>query len=63
MNDTFGSIKGLFRTARATLFGTYKNRAAEQELANHKPASHGPLVQLNVSAGGAKHEERQVERV
>jgi hopanoid biosynthesis associated radical SAM protein HpnH len=49
VNDTFGSIKGLFATARATLFGgTYADAEALEALEEKSaPAS---LVQLNVSA-------------
>jgi hopanoid biosynthesis associated radical SAM protein HpnH len=49
VNDTFGSIKGLFATARATLFGgTYADPEALEALEEKSaPAS---LVQLNVSA-------------
>src|SRR5215213_3279408 len=63
VDDTFGSVKGFFRTVRATLFNSYKNKAAAAELENGKPAAgHGPLVQLNVSSS-AKREAREVERV
>jgi hopanoid biosynthesis associated radical SAM protein HpnH len=49
VNDTFGSIKGLFATARATLFGgTYADPEALEALDEKSaPAS---LVQLSVSA-------------
>jgi hopanoid biosynthesis associated radical SAM protein HpnH len=49
VNDTFGSIKGLFATARATLFGgAYADPEALEALEEKSaPAS---LVQLNVSA-------------
>jgi hopanoid biosynthesis associated radical SAM protein HpnH len=60
VNDTFGSVKGFFRTVRATLFNSYKNKAAAAELENRKPAGHGALVQVNVSV---KRETRQVETV
>jgi hopanoid biosynthesis associated radical SAM protein HpnH len=48
VNDTFGSIKGLFATARATLFGgTYTDPEALEALEERSaPAS---LVQLNVT--------------
>jgi len=49
VNDTFGSARGFLRTVRATLFNAYKNKAALTELES-RPASHGPLVQLNVRA-------------
>jgi hopanoid biosynthesis associated radical SAM protein HpnH len=49
VNDTFGSIKGLFATAKATLFGgTYADPEALEALEEKSaPAS---LVQLKVSA-------------
>jgi hopanoid biosynthesis associated radical SAM protein HpnH len=49
VNDTYGSIKGLFATARATLFGgAYADPEALEALEEKSaPAS---LVQLNVSA-------------
>jgi hopanoid biosynthesis associated radical SAM protein HpnH len=52
VNDTFGSIKGLFATARATLFGrTYADPEALEALEEKSaPAS---LVQLNVSGSPA----------
>jgi Domain of unknown function (DUF3463) len=59
VNDTFGSVKGFFRTARATLFNKYKNKAASAELANYRPAGYATLVQLNVSA----RREHEVETV
>jgi hypothetical protein len=52
VNDTFGSVRGFLGTVRATLFNSYKNKAAMTELENHRPA-HGGLVQLNVSAKAA----------
>jgi hypothetical protein len=56
VNDTFGSIKGLFATARATLFGgTYADPEALEALEEKSaPAS---LVQLNVSASPATARE------
>lgn len=51
VNHTFGSLKGFFATVRATLFGSYKNQAAEAELAASKPTAHAPpaFVQLAVT--------------
>jgi hopanoid biosynthesis associated radical SAM protein HpnH len=50
VDDTFGSVAGLFRAARATLFGgTYTNAAALRALREEQPAE--SLVQLNIRAG------------
>ncbi len=50
VDDTFGSIKGLFRTARATLFGgSYANKAALDAL-DETTESRPELVQLQVTA-------------
>ena len=47
VDDTFGSLGGLWSAAKATLFGgTYTNAEALREL-EEEPAS-GPLVQLNI---------------
>src|SRR6187551_545649 len=55
VNDTFGSIKGLFATAKATLFGgTYADPEALEALDEKSaPAS---LVQLTVSAAPTTRE-------
>jgi hypothetical protein len=53
VNDTFGSVRGFLGTVRATLFNSYRNKAAATELATHRP-THGGLVQINVSARTSK---------
>lgn len=54
VDDTFGSLKGLFATVRATLASRYPNSAALEALdepsASAADHGHAPLVQLNVSA-------------
>jgi hypothetical protein len=48
---TFGSLKGLFATARATLFGKYEDQAAMAALDKHfKHPAAGPLVQIQTKA-------------
>ena len=48
---TFGSLKGLFATARATLFGKYEDKAALAALDKHfKHPAAGPLVQIQTKA-------------
>jgi hypothetical protein len=50
VNDTFGSIKGLLATARATLFGHYKSDAALKSLDQaESPAFHGAVVPLTMT--------------
>jgi len=44
---TFGSLKGMWETARASLFGSYRDPAAQRELENDKPQS--PLVQIDLN--------------
>jgi hopanoid biosynthesis associated radical SAM protein HpnH len=63
VDDTFGSIKGLFRTARATLFGgTYANKAALDALdETTEPAV--PLVQLKVTAAKPAAAQRETANV
>jgi hypothetical protein len=49
VDDTFGSIRGLFSAAMATLFGgSYADPQAERALAQSEPTEH--LVQLKVRA-------------
>ena len=48
---TFGSLKGLWATARATLFPAYPDQAALRELDREK--RHSPLVQIDFSASMA----------
>src|SRR5208282_538282 len=50
VNDTF-SLTGIFRAARATVFGgTYKNPEAAKAIANTPRRHPGQLVPLNVKA-------------
>ncbi len=51
VNDTFGSIRGLLATARATLFNRYRSKEALRTLAEPvKPLYQHPLVQLETNA-------------
>jgi hopanoid biosynthesis associated radical SAM protein HpnH len=61
VNDTFGSLRGLLATARATLFGgTYADAEALEALDEKSaPAS---LVQLNVSTGPTTSVTRESAR-
>jgi hopanoid biosynthesis associated radical SAM protein HpnH len=57
VDDTFGSIRGLFSAAVATLFGgSFADQQAERALAQSEPTEH--LVQLNV-----KVKEKEVVEV
>ena len=61
VDDTFGSLAGIFRAAKATLFGgTYADDDALKALELDPTASHsaGPLVQINVAA---KSDQKAVE--
>ena len=50
VHDTFGSFKGFFATAAATLFGKYKSDAAMKALDEEEsPAYHGAVVPLTMS--------------
>ena len=61
VDHTFASIKGFFATARATLFGRYKDREALEALEEKSAsAEHLGLVQLNVSA--QPRDQREVAR-
>jgi hopanoid biosynthesis associated radical SAM protein HpnH len=63
VDDTFGSIKGLIRTARATLFGgTYANKAALDAL-DDTTESAVPLVQLKVTAAKPAAAQRETANV
>jgi hypothetical protein len=46
VNDTFGSLKGLIATARATLFNSYKDPDIDIDAA---PPSPGKLVNITVN--------------
>ena len=60
VNDTF-SLKGIFRAARATLFGgVYSDEKAAKALALTSPKSAGTLVPLTV---GAMKKERELQNV
>jgi hypothetical protein len=45
VNYTFGSLKGLFETAKA-LFNSYSDPGAQRLLNEWKPAHQGPVVQI-----------------
>jgi hopanoid biosynthesis associated radical SAM protein HpnH len=49
VNDTFGSIRGLLATARATLFTSYRDKSAIKLLDEqaHPVHAYNPLVQIN----------------
>jgi hypothetical protein len=49
VNYTFGSLKGLFETAKA-LFNRYADPGAQRLLNEWKPAHQGPLVQIGSNA-------------
>ena len=58
VHDTFGSFKGFFATAAATLFGRYKSDDAMKALEeDDAPAYHGAVVPLTMS--GIKSRERE----
>jgi hopanoid biosynthesis associated radical SAM protein HpnH len=46
VNYTFGSLKGLFATAKAMFGGTYEDDHALKTLNEWKPTNHGQLVQI-----------------
>ncbi|MBC7771001.1 MAG: adenosyl-hopene transferase HpnH [Pyrinomonadaceae bacterium] len=49
-NDyTFGSVRGMFATAKAMLLSKYKDPQAAADLANEAKKPHGPLVQLGIT--------------
>jgi hopanoid biosynthesis associated radical SAM protein HpnH len=62
VDDTFGSVAGLFRAAKATLFGgAYLDREAVKLLEEKHTPLHETMVPLTV--GGAKSEKREMEAV
>jgi hopanoid biosynthesis associated radical SAM protein HpnH len=61
VNDTFGSLKGLLATARATLFGGRYADAEALEALEEKSAP-ASLVQLTVSAAAATNASRESAR-
>jgi hypothetical protein len=48
VDHTFGSFRGLWGAAKATLFGRYKDPKAAAALAEEAKKPHGPLVQLGI---------------
>jgi hopanoid biosynthesis associated radical SAM protein HpnH len=46
VNYTFGSVKGLLRTAKAIFFDKYEDEGAMKLLNEWKPEGHAPLVQI-----------------
>jgi len=59
VDDTFGSIAGLLRTARATLFGgTYADEQAKELLKQPLASSHEQIVSLTI-----KNSSREMETV
>ena len=52
VNDTFGSVRGLWNTAKATLFGRYDDPAALRLLDEPVRPVHSfnPLVQIETPA-------------
>jgi hopanoid biosynthesis associated radical SAM protein HpnH len=58
VNHTFGSLKGLLATARATFFGRYKDEQAAEELAKDETVPlHETIVPLTINK---KHETVEV---
>jgi len=57
VNDTFGSLRGLWQTARATLFSSYKDPSALELLDEpvHPVHAFNPLVQINDHAAEETH--------
>jgi hopanoid biosynthesis associated radical SAM protein HpnH len=53
VNDTFGSLKGLWDTVRATFSGAYPNTAAREAL-GPEPSADPSLVQLNLDPAAGK---------
>jgi hopanoid biosynthesis associated radical SAM protein HpnH len=67
VNDTFGSLRGLLATARATLFGgSYVNREALDALRQPVENTRHHFIPLSVSAGKTasteNHEARSTQR-
>ena len=59
VDDTFGSLAGLLRTARATLFGgTYADEQAKELLKQPISSSHEQIVSLTI-----KNSSREMETV
>jgi hopanoid biosynthesis associated radical SAM protein HpnH len=57
VDDTFGSLMGLLRAAKATLFGgTYADEGARNLLDQEISAPHEPLVPITIGGSAAKRE-------
>jgi hopanoid biosynthesis associated radical SAM protein HpnH len=62
VDDTFSSVAGLFRAAKATLFGgEYADPEARKMLDQPMPSAHEPLVPITI--GGAATKKRTMETV
>ena len=55
VNDTFGSVKGFFRTVRATLFNKYTNKAAPAAIGVAAPHPRTAPSSNSTSAAKATH--------
>jgi len=60
VDDTFGSIKGLYSTVRSMLAWRHPNQAALEALSEHDSPSRAELVQLSVSAKTQSREQSTV---
>jgi len=56
VNDTFTSLRGLWNTARATLFRSYPDEQAARELEEAPSGMPGGLVPLTVGASKSEHQ-------
>ena len=59
VNYTFGSLKGFWQTAKATIFSTYKDDGAQKLLNEWKPTHPVELVQIAASAATVNARELQ----
>ena len=59
VDDTFGSLRGLWGAAKATLFGEHRNEAALKALESDPESHPGSLVPLTV--GKSKSEKRELQ--
>ena len=60
VNDTFGSISGLWATMRSMFFnGGYRDEEAIKRL-EEAPGSHAPVVQMSVNGKTVEHQEASV---
>ncbi len=61
VDHTFSSIGGLFATVKAMLASSYVDSTQAAALSEEAKKPHGPLVQLGISAGVRRVDNRQAE--